>query len=110
MNESELLASIRGQIDAYCEQYADHRFDPSNPIVRLHEPTFGAAEIWEALDCLLTTQVTMGQKVRRFEREFAQAFGHANATMVNSGSSANLLAVAALSNPAMEWPRQKTKR
>ena len=78
------------------------RFDPANPRVLLHEPTFGSQEIWEALDSLLSTQVTMGAKVKRFEKEFAEHFEFSNASMVNSGSSANLLAVSALSNPARD--------
>lgn len=38
---------------------------------------------------------TMGPLVAQFEREFADAMGSKFATMVNSGSSANLLAIAA---------------
>lgn len=39
---------------------------------------------------------TMGKYVRRFEEDFARYTGHKYCVMVNSGSSANLLAVAAL--------------
>jgi CDP-4-dehydro-6-deoxyglucose reductase, E1 len=39
---------------------------------------------------------TMGDEVAAFEREFASYFGMRHGAMVNSGSSANLLAVAAL--------------
>jgi len=39
---------------------------------------------------------TMGREVRNFESDFAQQFGVKHAIMVNSGSSANLLAIAAL--------------
>ena len=39
---------------------------------------------------------TMGEHVRRFEQAFAAKFGMKHAVMVNSGSSANLVAVAAL--------------
>jgi CDP-4-dehydro-6-deoxyglucose reductase, E1 len=41
-------------------------------------------------------QVTMGEQVRRFEEEFAGYFGVRYGVMVNSGSSANLISVAAL--------------
>ncbi|MEX2375910.1 MAG: DegT/DnrJ/EryC1/StrS family aminotransferase [Dehalococcoidia bacterium] len=61
---------------------------------------------------------TMGEEVRRFEVEFARYMGSRFAVMVNSGSSANLLAVAALFYrrshplqpgdeiivPAVSWP------
>lgn len=39
---------------------------------------------------------TMGETVKQFERAFADYFGVAHGVMVNSGSSANLLAVASL--------------
>lgn len=100
MTEAELFTSIRGSIDSYCERFFSRRFDPSNPQVRLHEPTFGGEEIWEALESLLTTRITMGEKVRRFEREFSSYFNFSHGLMVNSGSSANLLAISALSNTA----------
>jgi CDP-6-deoxy-D-xylo-4-hexulose-3-dehydrase len=95
------MASVEQAIRAYCEANHDFAFKPGDPIVRLHEPTFSGDEIWAAVECMLTTQVTMGAKVRAFEEEFAKHFGYAEAVMVNSGSSANLLAVAALCNPVV---------
>jgi len=102
--KTELLASIKGLIDTYSDIYHDFSFNPDDPKVKLHEPTFGSEEIWEALESMLSTMVTMGDKVLRFEREFSEEFRFGSSTMVNSGSSANLLAVAALSNPAMKDP------
>ena len=99
MREPEIRASIKELIEAYSANYLLTPFNPDNPSVKLHEPTFGADEIWEALDSLFTTQVTMGAKVLRFEREFGDYFGFANSMMVNSGSSANLLAISAITNP-----------
>ena len=99
--ETTLLSSIKELIERYSQQHMGWAFDPENPIVRLHEPTFGSEEIWEALESLLTTRVTMGAKSRRFEREFSDLHGFPASVMVNSGSSANLLAIAALSNPVM---------
>lgn len=95
-----LRSALRKILRTYSKTYLRPRFDPKLPKVRLHEPTYGAGEIWEALDSLLTTRVTMGEKVHRFERDYAEYFGFPNAVMVNSGSSANLLAVSALTNPA----------
>jgi len=95
-----LFQSIRSAVDAYCAEELDVSFKRSDPIVRLHEPTFGAEEINAALECLVTTRVTMGPKVKAFERAFADEFGFRHGVMVNSGSSANLLALATLANPA----------
>ncbi len=71
-------------------------------LVKLHEPTFGEEEIEAAVTQMRTTNVTMGAKVREFENQCAQHFGSGHALMCNSGSSANLLAIAALANPS--WP------
>lgn len=59
--------------------------------VRLHEPTFGEEEIHAVVDVMRSTNITSGEKVREFEACFGP-----NAVMCNSGSSANLLAIAAL--------------
>lgn len=98
-DEERLSSGVDASIKAYCEALLDFSFDPVNPFVRLHEPTFGADEILAAVRCMLSTRVTMGEKVSRFEREFTDKFGFAHGVMNNSGSSANLLAVAALTNP-----------
>lgn len=57
--------------------------------------TWDAAE-YEALQRVIRSgRFTMGPLVKRFEEEFAAHFGSGFAVMVNSGSSANLLAIAA---------------
>jgi CDP-4-dehydro-6-deoxyglucose reductase, E1 len=73
----------------------------------------------EAIDrVLVSEQFTMGQEVAAFEREFSDFHRMKHGIMVNSGSSANLIAVAALFNlpnkplkrgmravvPALAWP------
>jgi len=70
----------------------------------LVKPSFDFEEIEEALESLLSTRVTMGEKVRKFETAFAEYIGVRNAIMVNSGSSANLLAMAILTNSSIENP------
>ena len=70
----------------------------------LNVPSFGWEEVWEAVDSLLTNRLTMGEKVRRFEEMFASYIGARHAVMVNSGSSANLLALSVLTNPLAERP------
>ncbi|MDD5145717.1 MAG: DegT/DnrJ/EryC1/StrS family aminotransferase [Candidatus Pacebacteria bacterium] len=67
--------------------------------IPLNIPTFGADEVNEAIDSLLSTYVTMNEKVYKFEEMFASYLGVKYAVMVNSGSSANLIALSVLSNP-----------
>ena len=70
--------------------------------IPLAVPTFGWEEVWEGIESLLSANVTMADKVREFEGLFAQYLGARHAIMVNSGSSANLLALSILTNPATE--------
>jgi len=66
--------------------------------VPLHSSTYGEEEIAAAVEVLRSGRVTMeaGDRVVAFERAFCTKFGFKHAVMVNSGSSANLLAVSAL--------------
>ena len=54
------------------------------------------AEITAAKAVIDSGHYTMGENVATFEQQFAAYFGAQYAVMVNSGSSANLLAIAAL--------------
>ena len=66
------------------------------PRVSLHKSTIGEDEIQAVIDVLRSGRVTSGAKVKEFEKVFPGK----HAVMCNSGSSANLLAVAALCDPA----------
>lgn len=59
---------------------------------------FGEDEILAMAEVLLTGRLTLGLEVEKTERKFAKIVGVPYAVMVNSGSSANLLAVAAMAN------------
>lgn len=65
----------------------------------LVEQNFDADEIVAMTEVLLSGQLTMAARVREFEKQFAAFTGSPYAVMVNSGSSANLLAVAVACNP-----------
>lgn len=66
----------------------------------LVDSSYDNEEILTCIATLLNGQMTMGAKVRDFESAFASYIGAPYAVMVNSGSSANLLAFSALTNPA----------
>ncbi len=75
--------------------------------VSLGHPSYGWEEVYEALESMLEMKTTMGEKVKRFEKLFAKYIGVKYALMVNSGSSANLLALTILSNPILKNKRIK---
>lgn len=97
--KDEQLQKIKAAISDYCDANFHFNFDPQNPLVRLHEPTVSAEEVFAAVDTMLSTFTTMGKKVRAFEQQYASYVRSKYAVMSNSGSSANLLSVAALANP-----------
>ncbi len=83
------------------------KFFPKSPKIPLAIPPYGWEEIDESLDSLLNMKTTMGEKVKLFEKKFAKYLGVKYALMVNSGSSANLLALSILTNPLLGNKRIK---
>lgn len=61
--------------------------------------TYGVDEILEAVDSMCSFRTTMWEKTLQFERRFAAYQGCADAIMVNSGSSADLLMCFLLIDP-----------
>lgn len=62
---------------------------------------FDGEEISALIDSSLDFWLTTGRYARRFEREFADFLGIGHCSLVNSGSSANLLAFSALTSPKL---------
>jgi CDP-6-deoxy-D-xylo-4-hexulose-3-dehydrase len=99
---NEIYAKVREYFDL--QEKEREPFKTRKVKIPLNVPTFGADEVNEALDSMLTTLVTMGKKVYSFEKIFADFVGVKYGTMVNSGSSANLIALSVLSNKATKNP------
>ena len=64
----------------------------------LIENTYDQTDIDVMIDVLRSDKLTMGKKVEQFEREFSKYIGSNYSIMVNSGSSANLLAMSVATN------------
>ena len=65
----------------------------------LLENAFSKKDIDTGIRVLKSKQLTMSKITKRFEEYFAKKIGAKYALMVNSGSSANLLALSAITNP-----------
>ena len=65
----------------------------------LLDNAFSSKDLKEGIKVLKSGQITMSQKTSNFENFFAKKNNSNYAIMVNSGSSANLLSVAAACNP-----------
>ena len=64
----------------------------------LTEDLFEEDDVNTMIDLIKTKKLTMGKHVDEFEKMFANFIGMKYAVMVNSGSSANLLALATITN------------
>jgi len=89
------MKSITDLLEARLQGLPVERHDPADGLP-LQVVSYGVAEVKAALDVLLSTWVTLGKEVAEFESEWASWCGAREAVMVNSGSSANLVALAAL--------------
>ncbi|HYO20000.1 MAG TPA: DegT/DnrJ/EryC1/StrS family aminotransferase, partial [Dermatophilaceae bacterium] len=92
---------IRAEIDILIREHFDLLPDMPSDQCPLSVPLYGSEEVSGALEALLEQNVTMGSRVREFKAKFAEFIGSKHAIMVNSGSSANLLALAVLSSPTL---------
>ena len=90
--------SRTADIAALVDRYVDLDPDAAAPLDRLPlcTPPYGRAEVAAAIESLLAGELTMGRRVREFEAAWAEACGVEQAVMVNSGSSALLVMLAAL--------------
>jgi len=101
MELEHLLERIKDLVDNYYAQKFE-KFIPGKTKIPIAVPSYGKEEVNEAIDSLIGGWVTMGTKVKKFEELFAEYIGVKHAIMVNSGSSANLLALSILTNPILD--------
>jgi len=73
-------------------------FIPGDSSVPVSGKVFGAEELTAAVEASLDFWLTAGPYAEKFERSLARTVGMRHALMVNSGSSANLLALSALTS------------
>lgn len=99
--EESILNKIRELVKQEFDNMKQN-YDVMEPRIDLMRVPFDEDEVTDAIDSLLTTYVTMGTKVRNFERLWAEYIGMKDSVMVNSGSSANLIALSALSSRSLD--------
>jgi CDP-6-deoxy-D-xylo-4-hexulose-3-dehydrase len=91
----------------YREKFASGRFDPQTDMVHYAGRVFDERELINLVDASLDFYLTANRYADQFESRFAQYLGLSNALLVNSGSSANLLALSALTSPKLGDRRLK---
>jgi CDP-6-deoxy-D-xylo-4-hexulose-3-dehydrase len=101
MSESQAKKAILDMVAEYCELF--HRQKPFVPGQRVPYAArvYDSREMVNLVDSALEFWLTAGRFTARFEKEFAAYLGVKNCALVNSGSSANLLAFMALASPLL---------
>ena len=87
--------------EAMASRHPKNPFIPGESPVPVTGKVFGAEEIAAAIDASSEFWLTAGPYTEKFESRFAKTVGMRHAFMVNSGSSANLLALSALTSPRL---------
>ena len=100
MSQADQLRSrIRDMVaEYYREAFAARPFVPGKSDVPVSGRVFDEQELESLVDSALDFWLTTGRFAEQFEREFAKFVGVREAVLVNSGSSANLLAISALTS------------
>jgi CDP-6-deoxy-D-xylo-4-hexulose-3-dehydrase len=99
---TDLRQQILTLVGEYCaEAFPSLPFAAGESTVPISGKVFDAAELRLLVDASLDFWLTTGRYAARFEREFAHWFGVRDCSLVNSGSSANLCAVSALTSPKL---------
>jgi CDP-6-deoxy-D-xylo-4-hexulose-3-dehydrase len=104
--------ALRGEIIElvgryYAAAFPESAFVPGESPVRYAGRVFDADELTHLVEAALDFWLTTGRFADKFEREFARFFGLKHAILVNSGSSANLLALSCLTSPKLGERRLK---
>ena len=105
-------AELRAQILELIRQYhtavfPEHSFVPGESEIPVAGRVFDASELIYLAEAALDFWLTTGRFADQFEREFGRFFGLRHAILVNSGSSANLLALSCLTSPKLGERRLK---
>jgi CDP-6-deoxy-D-xylo-4-hexulose-3-dehydrase len=97
-----LRAEILDLVRRYSEvAFREPGFVAGESTLRYAGRVFDDDEVVRLVDSSLDFWLTEGRFARQFQRSFARWFGLRHALLVNSGSSANLLALSALTSPKL---------
>jgi dTDP-4-dehydro-2,6-dideoxy-D-glucose 3-dehydratase len=95
--KTEILELVR----KYHRLRSDDNFVPGETLVQSSGAMLDDDDRVALVEAALDMRIAAGVSSNRFEREFARFFGLRKAHLTNSGSSANLLALSALTSPTL---------
>lgn len=104
-SELGLRHLILARVSQYYEAvHADKRFTPGETRVNYAGRVYDATEMVNMVDAVLDFWLTAGEWSQKFEKKLGQFLGVRDVLPVNSGSSANLVAVTSLCSNQLDNP------
>ena len=102
MNEQQAREEILKQVAAYCDKYHNTKKEfKEGDRIPYASRVYDSEEMVNLVDSSLEFWLTAGRYTDEFEREFSKYLGVRFCSLVNSGSSANLIAFMALTSPLL---------
>ena len=105
MTEKEARSAILAQVREYCETFHTKKPYERGDRIPYASRVYDAEEMTNLVDSSLEFWLTAGRYTREFEKKFGEYLGVPFVSLVNSGSSANLLAFMALTSPLLKEKR-----
>ncbi|MDI6752341.1 MAG: lipopolysaccharide biosynthesis protein RfbH [bacterium] len=99
MAEERIKDEIHTKIKDYYSLFHRKRFEPQKTKIHFAGRCYQEEELIAGCDAVLDFWLTAGRNTNKFEEKFSEYLGVKHVVLVNSGSSANLLAIASLNLP-----------
>jgi len=100
-NESQAKEEILSMVKAYCRKFHNKKIYKEGDRIPYASRVYDYEEMVNLVDSSLDFWLTAGRYTEKFEKEFAKYLGVKYCSLVNSGSSANLIAFMALTSPLL---------
>ncbi|AJS57573.1 lipopolysaccharide biosynthesis protein RfbH [Paenibacillus sp. IHBB 10380] len=92
---------LRLSAEYYAQTWPERTFEAGTDYVPVSGKVFDHEELSFLIDSSMDFWLTAGRYASQFERKFSQFMNHRFTLLTNSGSSANLLALSALTSPSL---------
>lgn len=102
ISETEAREYILQQVKDYCNKYHTKKEYHVGDRIPYASRVYDSNEMCNLVDSALEFWLTSGRYTEQFETEFAKYLGTRYCSLVNSGSSANLIAFMALTSPLLK--------
>lgn len=101
-SEQQAREEILQRVKEYCDNYHNQKHYQEGDRIPYASRVYDSAEMVNLVDSALEFWLTSGRYTDQFEGDLANYLGVKYCSLVNSGSSANLLAFMALTSPLLE--------